>query len=175
MYLYLCHNVVTFGKTLNLIIMTTYDGSDFIVEIDTVTANTGSRGTEANFKATACLTQNAYEAARASQTTTNKCSGDFEESLPSTFSWSITLEGQIMKLGVGETSDYINATTLKELHKAGTVFFARIADAVLSADGYSEGKGYLTDYSEQFPTKDVTTFSATFKGTGEPFFAPVTP
>lgn len=153
--------------------MTTYDGSDFLVEVDTTTANTGTRGTEANFKIAACLTQNDYEAARASQTTTNKCSGDYEESQAGTFSWSFSLEGQIVKLTVGEEADMISSITLKELSKSGIKFFARIADATLNPDLYTEGKVWISAYSESYPTKDVVTFSATFTGTGEPFFEPL--
>lgn len=153
---------------------TTYDGSDFVLEIDSTTAEaTNTRGTEANFKLVACLTSNGFDGQRSSQTTTNKCSGDNEESQPGTFSGTFSAEGQMVKLSVGEAADMVNSKSLYVLFKAGTRFFARIADATLDVNAYKEAKVWISAYNETYPTKDVVTFTATFVITGEVFAAPV--
>jgi hypothetical protein len=152
---------------------TTKNGSDYILEIDTVTANTADRGTEINFKLLACLTANGMDGQTESQSTTNKCSGRWAQSVPGTKSATFNVEGQVVALSAGEISGgMVNAKIIRDLWKNGTIFFARITDATNDADMYEEAKVYISAYSDNSPTNDVVTFTATLTITGEVFTAP---
>lgn len=155
--------------------MTPYDGSDIVLEIDTTTASTAARSVYANMKPVACLTSNTFDGQRSSQTVTNKCSGDKEESQPSTFSATFGIEGHIEKLTSPEAADFDNSKVLFDLFKDGTVFFAAITDATNDINVYKEAKVWISAYSESYPTKDVVTFSATLTITGDVYDAPVAP
>lgn len=149
-------------------------GTDFILEIDTVTdPDTESRGTEANFKPVACWTSNGLSSSKAKQTTSNKCDGNNETSLPGIGSWSMSGDGQATELTVGEATTRENFETLLALHRAGTIFFARITNATL--EPYREGKVWIETFEETMPNAEAYTFTAAFTGVGELFLAPVAP
>lgn len=145
------------------------NGSDYVLEIDVTTANTSARGTEANFKMLACLTANGMDGQTEGQSTTNKCSGRWAQSQPGTRSAVFNVEGQVSKISVSEAGSMFNAKTLRDLWKNGTVFFARITDATNDEDYYEEAKVWVSAYSDNSPTNDVVTFSATLTITGEVF------
>lgn len=150
------------------------NGSDYIVELDTVTAAaTNTRGTEANYKMLVCLVSNGMDGQTESQSTTNKCSGRWAQSIPGTKSAVFNIEGQIVKLSAGEISGgMLNAKIVRDLWVNGTTFFARITDSTNDLDLYEEAKVYVSAYSDNSPTNDVVTFTATLTITGEVFTAP---
>lgn len=149
------------------------NGSDIVLEIDTTTATTGNRGTEANFKLVVCAVSNGMDGQTESQSTTNKCSGKWAQSIPGTKSWTMNLELQTTKLTVGEASTMYNHKVLKELWATGEEFFARITDATNSLDLYEEGKVYVSSYSDGAGTNEPGTVTVTLTGTGELYLAPV--
>lgn len=154
---------------------TPYDGSDIYLAIDATTSNALPRSVYANMKLLACLTSNGFDGQRSAQTTTNKCSGDNEESQPGTFSGTFNVEGQVVDLSGGEAADMVNAKSLFDLFIAGTVFFAAITDATEDEVIYKEAKVWCSAYSDTSPTKDVVTFTATLTITGPVYDAPVVP
>jgi len=149
------------------------NGNEFMLENDSVTALTATRGTEANYLPVVCLTSSSGNLTRAEQTTTNQCDQGNTSSKPGTLSGTISIEGQLSTLDSGELTTKKNATTLKKQIKAGTISWWRISDAAQGPDGFYEARGWLSNVSETNPTNDVVTFTATLNLTGEIFVEPV--
>lgn len=154
--------------------METKNGSNYLLEVDTVSAITLARpASGVNYKLIACQVSTGFSAQTAAQTTTNKCGNGYQASQPGEKSWSFNIEGQVVTLAVGEVASMVNSKSLKQLWKDGDTAFFRFTDAADDEDLYDEGKAWVSAYEETAPTNDVVTFTATLTGTGEPFFDPL--
>lgn len=148
-------------------------GTGYIIEIDTVTALTASRGTEANYIPVSCLTSNGFTGSTAAQSTANKCDGGFETSLPGMSSWGMSGEGVATSLLESEEATRANFQSIALLWKEKKTFWARWSDAL--GNFVREGKVWISAYDETAPNNEAYTFTATFTGTGEPLLEPATP
>lgn len=154
--------------------MENIQGTDYVLEIDTVTdPNTEEYGTEENYRLIACLVSNGIDVTLADQTTSNKCSGGWAESLSGEGSWTFPGEGQAVSLSETEEETKTNFQAIALLAIEKTVFFARMTNA--AKDIYREGKVRISSYSESAPNNEPYTFTVTFTGIGKPrMVAPTT-
>lgn len=146
---------------------TNITGTDVILEIDTVTAITAARGTDANYKAIACLVTNGIELSFAEQSTSNKCDGGFANSESGMGSWSFTADGQAVE---DIDSAQVNYQTLFNLALNKTKFWMRMTNP--DNGYYREGVVRISQHNETAPNQEVLTFTSTFTGQGQPLSTP---
>lgn len=138
-----------------------FNGNEYIVY-----ARTGS-GTPKAFQALVCLTSNGFQPEDNQIDTGSKCTGDWNTTIPGRKGWSISGEGQLLKVpGAGEVS----YKQLLTLWKSGEVFEVMIAAKDDPADVEVRGQARISDIPLTYPDNEVSTFSVTFTGQGEPFF-----
>lgn len=150
--------------------MENLQGTNYYLEIDTVTALTAARGTDANYKLIACLITNGIEVSLAEQSTSNKCDEGWATSLSGQGSWSFTADGQAVDITEAEEATRVNFQTLLDLAVDKTTFWMRMTDATNTV--VREGKVRISAYSETAPNQDAYTFTATFTGVGKPIIVP---
>jgi len=150
--------------------MTNLQGTDFILEVDTTTALTADRGTDANYRLIACLVTNGIEISLAEQSTSNKCDEGWGTSLSGMGTWSFSADGQAVSLESGEAATMANYQTLIDLALDKQIFFMRMTDSGNTV--VREGKVRISAYSETAPNQEAYSFTATFTGIGKPFITP---
>lgn len=145
-------------------------GTDYVLYIDTETALTAERGTEANYRVVACLNTNGVTVSIADQDVSNKCDGGFKNSVPGILSWNFSGDGIAASITEAEEATFANYQELLALAKGRTQFFAKISNATETI--IREGKVYISEYSETQPNAAAYTFTANFIGLGELFIVP---
>lgn len=175
--MYNCNKIVTFEywNIINHLVkeMEEQLGTGYVIEVDTVTALTANRGTEANYKIIACLTSNGFDGTTAAQSTDNKCNGRYSSSKPGVLSWSMSFEGVVVSLVAGEAATRANAQEIATIWKDGKTCFWRWTNA--AGEFVREGKAWISAYNESAPNNEAYTFTGTLTGVGEPFLTPATP
>lgn len=142
---------------------TTFLGNEYIIYIDTVTAKTAARGTVTNYKGIACLTSNGFSGSSDAISTTNKCTGRWNDSDPSTSSWEISGEGHAISDAATTQANY---QAIAQLWVSGTKFWAKMANPANNV--VREGLVWISSYSETAGNNEPYSFSVTFTGTKEP-------
>lgn len=150
--------------------MQNLQGTDYILEVDTTTALTSARGTDANYRLIACLVTNGIELSLAEQSTSNKCDEGWGTSLSGMGTWSFSADGQAVTLEGSEITAMANYQTLIDLALDKQVFFMRMTNADNTV--VREGKVRISAYSETAPNQEAYSFTATFTGIGKPFITP---
>lgn len=150
--------------------MQNLQGTDYILEVDTTTALTSARGTDANYRLIACLVTNGIELSLAEQSTSNKCDEGWGTSLSGMGTWSFSADGQAVTLEGSEITAMVNYQTLIDLALDKQVFFMRMTNADNTV--VREGKVRISAYSETAPNQEAYSFTATFTGIGKPFINP---
>lgn len=126
-----------------------------------------------NYRVVACLVTNGFELTFADQTTSNKCSGGWAESLSGEGSSSFTAEGQAVSEDGFDEEVKINFQEIALLALDKQVFFVRMTNPELGT--YREGKVRISSYSESAPNNEPYTFTSTFVVIGKPrMVAPTT-
>lgn len=145
-------------------------GTDYLLYVDTTTALTAARGTDANYKLLACLTSNGFEISNAEQSTSNKCDEGWATSLSGLGSWTMSGDGQAVDITLAEEATKTNYQALLQLALDKTIFFLKWADP--DDNVVREGKVRISSYSETAPNAEAYTFTVSFAGIGKPFIEP---
>ena len=110
--------------------------------------------------AVACTTSASLSMSMSSIDTTCKDSGGWASSIAGLKNWELSGEG------LTEFDATYGFNDLVTIWKAGTEITVRFSTNV-TGDKYFEGKGYITDLSEDAAMNDVTTYSFTIQGKDE--------
>ena len=124
-------------------------------------------GTPAAWVTLACLKTNSWDGSTDQIDFTTKCSGKFKESKPGDRSWSFKGDGN--SVDDAALPSRASFAVLSGLWKTGTTFPMKMVNVEDAAD-VIRGDVYLTSLSESAGRNEAVGFSATFQGTGEPFF-----
>ena len=119
-----------------------------------------------NWELVTCTTSKSLEISVDGVDLNNDCTGDFSGALPSTVSWSMSIEGDA---DIDPSNGAISAAAL-----FGIATNREIRNWKLeSQDGnyIRYGRGFLSSYSESLTTPEYLSFSATLNGVGELFDA----
>lgn len=155
----------------------TLKGRDYVMEIDTTTAITADRGSDANYNAILCEVSSEFSIDTDTTTpTANKCTarGGWANEEPNTSTWSFTGEFQAIDPATGDPSA-VSMNDIAALAASKQKFWAR---RVLAESGgvevVREGVVWISAYSDTASTEDEFTFTATFSGVGEPLITAAT-
>jgi len=145
------------------------NGRTVLLYIDTVTPITTALDavTTDDAELVACLTSNGFDATTSAIAATSKCSGSFAESLDGEKGWTMSAEGQAIKLtGVGDTR--VNHNKLFKLWREGTAFWAFMMDTASPTITLRYGVARIDSFSDGAPDNEAQTFSISLTGIGRP-------
>lgn len=152
---------------------TTLNGTDYPLYVDLTTPIT-AYGPDVvfpgNFQLLACLTTNGIALTINNISTSGKCSGFFETSMPGKVGWTMTADGKAISIVTPDAR--LSANKLLQLSKARTVFWGAIFNTSsigLASSMVRYGLMFFTAYNETDPDNDAVIFTATLQGSGELF------
>jgi len=172
--MYFCKYVVTIEFH---IFTTMYNGTNFVVAIDTITPITAERGTYANYRPVICGTSNGLSVDFESISFRNKCDGGWDKSVSGYGSWDFTVDGMAYAVKNSEKLLKANFQEVAELAIDKQIFWAKTAD--VNSSIVREGLVRIGSYKETADLEQPYTFNVSFVGIGKPLFeatpAPPTP
>lgn len=144
--------------------MNTFNGTEYILWVDTVTPLTAERG--ASYRPIVCGTTNGFNMDFESVSFRNKCDGGWDNSVSGYGSWGFSMDGQAIGLKTAELSEKANFTVLVNLAVNKRIFWGRMTD--LEGKITREGKVRIGSYSESADMDTPYGFTASFVGVGKP-------
>lgn len=152
----------------------TLKGRDYVMEIDTVTAATADRGSDANYNPILCEVSSDFSI-ETDETTpvSNKCvaQGGWSNNDPNLSSWSFSGEWQAIDPATGDPSA-ASMDEIAALAASKQKFWARrVLAGSTGVEVVREGLVWISSYNDTANTDDPFTFTATFTGVGEPLLA----
>ena len=145
-----------------------YNGSQYLVLIDTVTPITASRGNYANYRPVICGTSNGLSVEFESISFRNKCDGGWDRSVSGYGSWDFSVDG--MAYAIKNTDKLLKANfqEVAELALDKRIFWAKTAD--INSTIIREGLVRIGSYKETADLESPYTFNVSFVGIGKPIF-----
>lgn len=117
---------------------------------------------ETTWKTIACLSSNGVSRGADAITSSTKCSGGFQESIPGELNWSFSGDGNAVDDTL-EASE-LSLNELKEIWAAREV--AEWKMAKVGSTDVDYGQGWISQLDTTAPNNDAYTFSLTVTGTG---------
>lgn len=151
----------------------TLSGKDYIIEIDTVTAITATRG--AAYEPILCEVSSDFNIETDEQTVTNKCNDGWGSSNPNNSSFSFSGEFQAIDPSTGDPAA-ASMNTIAQLAASREKFWIRrvLKDGLTGTPIHREGVVWISSYTDTAGTEDPFTFTADFTGVGQPILTPAT-
>ena len=152
----------------------TLKGRDYVMEIDTESSITGTRGADANYKAILCEVSSDFNI-ETDETTpvSNKCTaqGGWANNEPNLSSWSFSGEWQAIDPG-DATPSPVSMDEIAALAASKQKFWARrVLAGETGVTVVREGLVWISSYNDTASTDDPFTFTATFTGVNAPLLA----
>lgn len=148
--------------------MNTYNGSLYVLFVDTVTPKTADRGTNANYRPIVCGTSNGVSLEQEGIVFRNKCDNGFEHSVPGYVTWGFDMEGHAIGVKYSERLIKSNFNELASLLINKVVFWCKMAD--VDNEIVREGLVRVSSYRETTNMEEPYSFTASFVGIGKPIF-----
>lgn len=152
----------------------TLRGSDYVMEIDTTTSITASRGSDANYNAILCEVSSDFSIDTDETTpVSNKCvaQGGWSSTEPNTSTWEFSGEWQAIDPSTGAASAE-SMDDIAALAASKQKFWARrVLASGTGVQVVREGLVWISSYNDSTNTDDPFTFTATMTGVGEPLLA----
>lgn len=146
--------------------MKTFNGTEFILWVDTVTPLTDPRGDNEEYRPIVCGTTNGFNMDFESISFRNKCDGGWDHSESGYGSWGFNMDGQAIGIKGSEATEKANFDTIAQLALNKTRFWARMTDD--QGTILREGKVRIGSYSESADMESPYAFTASFVGIGKP-------
>jgi len=112
-----------------------------------------------------CSTSDGYSSSRDSVSVNTKCSGDFAENLPGTFSWSFSNTSYVDKEA---DATFATLDDIFELSKEDDNRQWKLESIDPEYDFLRLGMGFISDFSNTADQGDYLQYDLTITGSGEP-------
>lgn len=148
--------------------MNTYNGSDYIILIDTVTPITAASGTIDNYRPVLCGTSNGLNLEFESISFRNKCDGGYDRTESGYGTWGFDLDGHAIGIRYADRLTQANFQEVAMLAIKKRKFWAKMSN--LTGNIVREGVVRIGSYRETAEMDTPYSFSVSFVGIGEPIF-----